>query len=240
MCLKVKNGAVFIADAHESSSTSYFYEFLKKVDSGKIKTPQLFLMGDMFDLLVGDVTYTVRKYQKYIDLINKISLHVEVVYFEGNHDFRLQNLFKNVNVIPFQMQPFKSSLEDSTIVYLSHGDRFEEPLYITYTKIIRSPIVLKFLNMIDFLFFNKVSKTIQNNQLKKDLCRKISNFKEIISSKLDRYNAKSGEFVVEGHYHQNYKFSQSGINYINLPSFACNQSYFIVECSNNDKFAHKK
>jgi len=240
MYLNIKNGAVFIADAHESSSTSDFYKFLQKVDNGKIKTPQLFLMGDMFDLLVGDIAYTVKKYQKYIDLIEKISLHVEVFYFEGNHDFRLKKLFKNVKVIPFEAQPLRAKLEDSTTVYLSHGDRFEKKLYQIYTKLIRNSMILKFLNLVDILFLNKVSNSIQEEQKRKNLCKKIENFEDIILSKLNKYSAKNGEFIVEGHYHQNYKFSQSGINYINLPPFVCNQSYFIVEYSQNDKFAHKK
>ena len=74
----LQDKAIFIADAHESENRDDFFKFLKKIENKEITTPQLFLMGDMFDLLVGDIAYTVKKYQKYIDLIEKISLHVEV------------------------------------------------------------------------------------------------------------------------------------------------------------------
>lgn len=237
MFLKIQNGAIFIADAHENDKRGIFYHFLEKVEKNEIETTQLFLMGDMFDLLVGEVEYSVKKYQKYIDLIDKISLHVEVIYFEGNHDFYLKNLFKNTKVIPIQQQPQKYILEDGTLVYLSHGDKYGGFVHNTYTRVIRSYCVLKFLNFIDKNIQNRISKKIEQDQFKKNICKKIKNFEEIISAKLSYYKAEKNSYIAEGHYHQNYRFKQNDVNYINFPSFACNQSYFIVKCSIDDKFA---
>ena len=240
MYLKIKNQAIFIADAHEDSTRDSFYTFLKQIDSKELSTPQLFLMGDMFDLLVGKVEHGVKKYKKYIDLIEKITLHVEVFYFEGNHDFALSNLFKNVKVIPIQLQPTKFVLEDDTLVYLSHGDKYGGFVHNTYTKLIRSPSVLAILNFIDKQIDNYISKRIENDQLRKKLCSKIDNFEDIISIKIPNYNPQQNSYIVEGHYHQNHMFRQNSVNYINLPSFACNQSYFIVECSKRNKFTQCK
>ena len=234
---KIKNGAIFIADAHEDERKNDFYHFLEQVDSQKITTSQLFLMGDMFDLLVGKVEYGVKKYKKYIDLIEKIALHVEVYYFEGNHDFVLSNLFQNVKVIPIQFQPMKFVLEDDTLIYLSHGDKYGGFTHNTYTKIIRLPLILTILNTMDSISNNYLSKRIEDDQLKKKLCTKIENFENIIGDKIPNYNPEQNSYIVEGHYHQNHMFSQNGVNYINLSSFACNQSYFIVECFQNEKFA---
>jgi len=237
---KIKNRAIFIADAHENDRRDKFYLFLQKIESKEIDTPQLFLMGDMFDLLVGEVEYTVKKYEKYIDLINKISLHVEVFYFEGNHDFVLASLFKNIKVVPILLQPMKFSLEDDTLVYLSHGDKNGGFIHDIYTKLIRSVLLLKILNFVDLQADNFISKKIQNNQHKKNICTKIENFEKIINPKIKKYNPKQNSYIIEGHYHQNYHFTQNRINYINLPSFACNQSYFIVECSKRKKFTQCK
>jgi UDP-2,3-diacylglucosamine hydrolase len=237
MSLKIKNGAIFIADSHEDENKSDFYDFLKKIDSKELPTEQLFLMGDMFDLLVGKVEYGVKKYEKYIKLIDEIALHVEVIYFEGNHDFGLNSLFKNVMVIPLEKQPQYAKLEDDTVVYLSHGDKYADFIHTTYTKIIRSKCVLKVLNTIDIISKYTISKKIEQSQLRKNLCRKIDDFEEIISSKLHLYKAEKGSYIVEGHYHQCHQFEQNGINYLNLPSFACNQSYIIVECFKDEKFA---
>jgi len=237
MCLKIKNGAIFIADAHEDENKNNFYNFLEKIDSKELQTEQLFLMGDMFDLLVGKVEYGVKKYEKYIKLIDKIALHVEVIYFEGNHDFGLDSLFKNVTVISLEKQPQKAKLEDNTVVYLSHGDKYADFIHTIYTKIIRSESITKILNIIDRVNNYKISKAIKKSQLKKNICKKIDNFEEIISQKLPLYKAEKGSYIVEGHYHQCHQFEENGVNYLNLPSFACNQSYFIVECSQDEKFA---
>ncbi len=234
---KIQDGAIFIADAHEDEKREDFYNFLRRVESGDIATKQLFLMGDMFDLLVGKVTYTIKRWRKHIDLINLIALHVEVFYLEGNHDFALLKLFKNVKVIPIQAQPMQFVLEDDTAVYLSHGDKYNGSIYYTYTSLIRLSFLLVVLNSIDMMCGNFISKKVIQAQLKKNLCFKMADFEAIINSKISNYHAKPNSYIIEGHYHQNYRFEKIGINYINLPSFACNKSYIIVECQQDDKFA---
>ncbi|MCD8212614.1 MAG: hypothetical protein LUC34_00900 [Campylobacter sp.] len=47
--------------------------------------------------------------------------------------------------------------------------------------------------------------------------------------KMQHYNAN---IVIEGHYHQGRILNINDKFYINLPAFACNQSYFIVEYEN--------
>ena len=148
-----------------------------------------------------------------------------------------RNVFKNVKVIPLEKQPIKTNLEDNTVVYLSHGDKYADFIHSAYTKLIRSKQILKVLNTIDRISNYKISKTIKQSQLEKNICKKIDNFEEMISSKLHLYKADEGAYIVEGHYHQCHQFEEKGINYLNLPSFACNQSYFIVECLQDEKFA---
>ena len=237
---KIENGAIFIADAHEDERKNDFYLFLQQIESKKIETTQLFLMGDMFDLLIGKVEYSVNSYKRYIELIDQIALHVEVYYFEGNHDFALENLFKNVKIVPIQLQPMQFVLEDNTVVYLLHGDRYSGLVYSAYTKIIRSTTILSILNFFDKKSNYGISKRVKNSQLRKKLCTKIENFEDIIGAKIPKYNPQQNSYIVEGHYHQNYMFRQNSVNYINLASFACNQSYFIVECSKHNKFTQCK
>lgn len=243
MSLKIKNGAICIADAHENDKRDYFYDFLKKIENKEIKTTQLFLMGDMFDLLVGKVKYTVVKYKKYIDLIDKIALHVEVFYFEGNHDFSLENIFENVKVFPIEKQPMIFTSADNSDVILSHGDKYGDFLHMLYTRVIRLKPILVFLNFIDTNIGNKISKKIINDLLEKKICLKIDNFEQKIKNKISKYKVKNEKYIVEGHYHQNKKFDIDNITYINFSSFACNQSYFIVNfqnSANSTEFAEKQ
>ena len=239
MCLKIKDGALFISDAHENDKRDGFYRFLLKIKSKEIDPPQLFLMGDIFDLLVGEVKYTREKYKKELDLIEEIGKHIEVFYFEGNHDFLLKNLFKNVKVIDFDMQP-KLFLMQNSRVLLSHGDKYSDRLHAIYTNIIRNRYLIKILNIFDIIFGYRISKKIENNLLKKHICSQIDGFQNIIKNKIDKNINNIADIIAEGHYHQNRCFIYKNIKYINFPSFACNQSYFIVQLSSETKFIEIK
>ncbi len=239
MCLEIKNGALFISDAHENDKRDGFYRFLLKIKSKEIDPPQLFLMGDMFDLLVGEVKYQRDKYKKYLDLIEDIGKNIEVFYFEGNHDFLLQNLFKNVKVFSFDMQPMMFKMQNQKVL-LSHGDKYNDRLHTFYTSVIRNRFLVKILNVFDFLSGYRISEKIEKDLLKKHICSKIDNFQNIIENKIDKIINITADIIAEGHYHQNRCFVYKDIKYINFPSFACNQSYFIVQLSSQTKFIEIK
>ena len=136
----IKEGAIFLADAHENVNRNGFLKFLRAIDSGEIKEPpQIFLLGDMFDFLTGEGEYTREFYSEHLNLINKISQKVEIFYFEGNHDFRLSNLFdktreiwderemlryKSVRVYDIYDQPANFKTINEERVQIAHGDIF--------------------------------------------------------------------------------------------------------------------
>lgn len=234
--LIIKEGALFIADAHDSSERAFFFDFLVYVNQNP--PPQLFLMGDMFDLLVGSVDYGVKQYQHYIDLIEEIGHKCEVYYFEGNHDFNLSKLFKHVHVIPIEEQPLLCQLPSGKSCLLLHGDKYGSFVQRCYTSIIRNSAVLKVLNGLDVVLDGAISKKIQNDQSKKRLCKQIENFTTLMQQKLHFYPKVN--VIAEGHYHQNVDFMVSGTHYVNFSSFACNQSYFSVQSSSETEFAQKQ
>ena len=234
----IKEGAIFISDAHDNSKRDGFYRFLLDIKSGKLKPTQLFLMGDMFDLFVGEVAYLRDKNRKQIDLLEEIAKDIEVFYFEGNHDFALKSLFKNLKIIDIESQPTLFLANNSRIL-LSHGDKYGGVLHKIFTKIIRNRVLLKILNAADKLCGSCMSKKIVGNLEKKNICSKIQNFESIIKAKLDKYIDSNVGVVAEGHYHQNRSFEYKKYKYINFSSFACNQSYFVVQLHPELKFIEK-
>jgi UDP-2,3-diacylglucosamine hydrolase len=66
----LKNGAVFIADAHYSHSNETLYNVL--INLNKTPPSQLFLVGDIFQLLLN-FPYLIEYNKKVITLINSIS-----------------------------------------------------------------------------------------------------------------------------------------------------------------------
>ncbi|NPA73602.1 MAG: UDP-2,3-diacylglucosamine diphosphatase [Epsilonproteobacteria bacterium] len=223
----VKDGAVFVSDAHVREGRDDFLTLLKKIKSKEIKTSQLFLMGDIFDLLVGGVKYTVIYNKKYIELLNELSKEIEIFYFEGNHDFNLSSLFPNIKIFPIESQPVVFKYQNRNIL-LSHGDVISPFLYKLYTKIIRNKFFLFMVAIVDRACFNAISKKIIDSQKDKNLCHKIKNFKNMIKNRIKKVDISSIDFIVEGHFHQGMEFECLDKRYINLPCFACDKSFFIV------------
>ena len=236
----IKEGAIFIADSHENENRKNFLRFLYALKSGEIKTPQLFLMGDMFDFLAAQCEFFVKFYEPYIEVINEISKKTEIYYFEGNHDFNLAPLFKNVKTYPIGAQPVKFASKCQECVFIAHGDIFL-PLVSKYAlRFLRVKIFLKTMNFFDKFLNFRLSKRILNKLKRKILDYKIPNFKELAEAKVYRYNGLcKADIVIEGHYHQGDIFELGSQKYVNVPSFACEQSYFIVEYVPNIKFARK-
>ena len=236
----VKSGAIFIADSHENENRENFWHFLCALKSGEIKTPQLFLMGDMFDFLAGECDFFVKFYERYVRAIDELGEKMEIYYFEGNHDFNLAELFKNVKAYPIGAQPVKFASECGQSLLIAHGDIFL-PFVSKYAlRFLRVKIFLKTMNFFDKFLNFRLSKRILNKLKRKILDYKIPNFKNLAEAKMRRYNAfYQADVVIEGHYHQGEQYTIGKQKYINIPSFACEQSYFVVEYGQNIKFARK-
>ena len=236
----VKNGAIFIADSHENENRENFWRFLCALKCGEIKTSQLFLMGDMFDFLAGECEFFVKFYERYVRAIDELGEEMEIYYFEGNHDFNLAGLFKNVKAYPIGAQPVKFASECGESVLIAHGDIFL-PFVAKYAlRFLRVKIFLKTMNFFDKFLNFRLSKRILNKLKRKILDYKIQNFKNLADAKMHRYNAfYEADVIIEGHYHQGEQYTIGKQKYINVPSFACEQSYFVVEYGQNIKFARK-
>ncbi|MBL0707666.1 MAG: UDP-2,3-diacylglucosamine hydrolase, partial [Sulfurimonas sp.] len=102
-----------------------------------------------------------------------------------------------------------------------------------YTKLIRNPFVLSFLNFLDLISGHKIIKNLDNYLDKKEDCKEFEGFKEFMQ---DRLSSKySCDYFIQGHFHQNKTLQLKDFTYINLAAFACNQRYFIVKSSKDVK-----
>jgi len=234
--LNIEDKALFIADSHVNKNRDELYAFLELIEKDRVRVSQIFFMGDIFDLLVGGIKFTINYNKKYIDLINKISLKKKIFYFEGNHDFNLTHIFPNIKIFSFEQQPVVFNFQGKKVL-LSHGDILTSLSYKIYTKIIRSSTALFLLNLTDSLINNYISKKIINIQKEKIICNEIKNFNNLIYKRMDKINIKNIDYIVEGHFHQNKKIKYLNTIYINLPSFACNKSFFTVQSQNGFKEA---
>mgnify|MGYP000064127525 CR=1 FL=1 len=86
MFLSIKSEAIFVADSHFNKKNKELLTFLRKIESNEILTSQLFLMGDMIDFISGESRYFVKQNIEVIELLNKLSTTIEIIYLEGNHE----------------------------------------------------------------------------------------------------------------------------------------------------------
>lgn len=234
----LQSGAILIADAHCAPWRTSFIDFLRALESGDVVTPQLILMGDIFDMLYGPIPRTYGYNTEGIDLLNRLCEKIEIVYLEGNHDFLLSNLLPNLHVVRREDQPYIVNYEGKAIA-LSHGDNAMGMGYEIYTALIRSPFVLRFLRTFDTLGNGFIVKWLEKQMQKKSHCRAIENFEVLIANRLKSLNYESIDILIEGHFHQNRIIKFPQFDYINIGAFACNERYFTVQSNQNQPLLHE-
>jgi UDP-2,3-diacylglucosamine hydrolase len=215
----IKEGALFVADAHYPHHGDEFFRLLEALESGKITAPQLFLMGDIFDLLFAYGRYIRRLYPRAIELLNALSTRIEIFYLEGNHDFSLQKIFPNINIIPRSAQPLYMRLGAKRVA-LSHGDRYDTGLgYEIFTLLLRSPLVYLVKP-----WEKKVIDAQMERLSQKKICHKFENFERKVEKILSNY-PEDLDLVIEGHFHQGRRIGP----YLSLPSLACQKKLGLIK-----------
>jgi len=220
--MNINNGAIFIADSHYPHHGNEFLALLQKLDNGTVKASQLFLMGDNFDLLFGYNNYIKTFTIEVIELLQDLSLKIEIYYFEGNHDFCLKELFPNINVYSRDEQPISFKLGNKNIA-ISHGDKYATGFfYGLYCKILRNKITLTLLKPFERIIINYTMRKLS----RKKICNDFIGFEKRVDKILKNY--KDVDLVIEAHYHQSTVVGK----YISLPSLACQSEVAIVEEEN--------
>jgi len=216
---RIEEGALFVADSHYPHHGDEFLLLLENIDSGELVTPQLFLMGDNFDLLFGYNQYIQTFSTLAIELLQKISKKIEIYYFEGNHDFLLDTIFPSITVYPRELQPVIFTYKDR-LIGLSHGDKYMTGLfYNIYSKIVRNRYVIMLLRPFEKFIINyRMEKLSQKN-----ICHNFLDLSERVEAIVACY--PKVDFIIEGHFHQSKVIGA----YYSLPSLACHKKIGIFK-----------
>lgn len=215
----IKENALFIADAHYPHHSKKLLTLLQDIQNSKIQTSQLFLMGDIFDLLFGHNDYIQTFSKEAITLLQTLSQTLEIIYLEGNHDFCLKEVFPNIKVYSRKEQPLHYKLNEQDI-YLSHGDKYETGFgYNLYSKILRNKITLSLLKPFE--------QQIIDHRIKKLKAKKICGIFKGYKKRFDaiRSHYPKDSLIIEGHFHQGLVHE----NYVSLASLACQGKVGIVK-----------
>ncbi len=224
--IEIQENALFIADSHYPHHGNDLFVLLQKIENGDIQTPQLFLMGDNFDLLFGYNDYIKTFSKEVIILLQRLSKTLEIHYFEGNHDFCLSELFPEMRVYSREAQPVFFTFNGKKVA-MSHGDKYATGFgYGLYCKVMRNKHTL--------LVLKPWEKRIIDDRMaklsEKNICHHFEGFEKRVEQILASYG--ESDLVIEGHYHQAKRFGK----YISLPSQACQHQIAVVE---EDKIVFK-
>ena len=215
----MKEQALFIADSHYPHHGDAFLVLLKKLESGEIQTPQLFLMGDNFDLLFGYNDYIKTFSSEAILLLQTLSQKLEIHYFEGNHDFCLTDLFPDIQVYSREQQPIMFQLNEKKVA-ISHGDKYVTGVgYDLYCKVLRNKTTLTLLKPFEKAIIDHRMKKLSQ----KHICFNFNGFEKRVDEILEHYTEAG--LVIEGHFHQCKTLGK----YVSLPSLACQGMVGVID-----------
>jgi UDP-2,3-diacylglucosamine hydrolase len=121
---------IFIADAHLQNETDENYRLLLEFLAGLSgNTDTLFILGDLFEFWIGYPENPFSHYAPVLEQLRRLrERNVEIVYFEGNHDFHMGPFFEKTLRARVCCGPAEFDL-DGKKVYLCHGDQINRADY---------------------------------------------------------------------------------------------------------------
>lgn len=135
---------ICISDVHAApneSSYDLLLSFLDNIESQNCS--QLFLLGDVFDFMIGDFDEYRSLYPAYFLKIKSImDKGIEIYIFEGNHDFHLEQIYKRFDSkINYIKDSLKIKIGQKTFLF-QHGDIVDKDneSYLRWKKIYTSSI----------------------------------------------------------------------------------------------------
>lgn len=234
---------VSISDVHikepDDHAQDLFLQFLESEETSQ--SEYIFLLGDIFDLLVGPGFQVERRYPKVFSKIKSLlESGKKIIQFEGNHDFHFQKLINELlnqwNIDRkqwvYKNKPEVFNLNNQKILFC-HGDEIEigNYSYKFYRLWIRS-FLIKFLA--DYIVPSKWVQSIGDNASKKSRERNNYRYNEeqVDMEVKPRFRKaakkaaqKSGaEVIVCGHSHCLDDYSES-IHYFNNGYFPITKTF---------------
>lgn len=212
--------AWFLSDLHlkdiNERSGIVLLRFLSELDQGRRPCTHLFLLGDIFDLWIGDHDFFYEKFRPFIDLISHLKERgVEVQYFEGNHDVHVKKFWEDRYGIPcftmaeyFDVGPVKVRVE--------HGDlmNLEDKAYLRLRAFLRRRSLEKLAYKIPGGIWNEIG--VRASQLSRRFSGKVrenksEQLRSIIRAHAHRaFKERAFDVIVTGHMHvrDDYEFTE--------------------------------
>lgn len=207
----------------------------------------IFLLGDIFDLVIGPHSQYFRRFPVFFHAIaDLLKAGKQVYYVEGNHDFHLRRLFDSYfKVYPdvprknFHLAPEFILQNGGKSVHLAHGDDMEiENLGYKIFKTIVTSKPLKFYAnyLMPYFLIKNVGETASRISRKRNNKRysKTVDLKPVedkFRRSVELFHIKRGfDIYVCGHSHvKDHYISTNGFEYVNNGYAQFTKTFILIE-----------
>jgi UDP-2,3-diacylglucosamine hydrolase len=225
--------AWFLSDLHlkdlSERRSQWLLRFLLSLANRERPATHLYLVGDIFDLWVGDHDFYERKFQPLIDAILACQkIGIQVTYFEGNHDVHVKKYWENRHRIPCYIEEKYERL-GSMLVRIEHGDLINpnDEAYLKYRGFIRRPFMEKVAQWIPARIMFEIGDFASRQSRKKSSVRRRDSEAELCQMIRDYavrvYEKEPFDLLITGHMHirDDWSFERDGkkIRSVNLGSW---------------------
>ncbi len=197
--------AIFLADAHLAAATDDNYQlllhFLHDLE-GNIDT--LYIMGDLFDFWVGFPSNPFRQFDAVLDALERLVVHgCRLVYFEGNHDFHLGDVFAKRLRAEIHSSPAIETVQGKRF-YLCHGDQInkQDRYYRLLRFLLRSRMVAASVGCFPPSWALRVKARLQrSSQATYQIKKARWNYRKILLDFALDLQKQGYDGLVTGHFH---------------------------------------
>lgn len=197
--------AIFLADAHLRVPTDKNYQillqFLQEITGN---TDTLFIMGDLFDFWIGFPSQPHDDYQPVLNALRAlVASGCRLIYFEGNHDFFLGDIFSHELKAEIYSAPHIMTIQGKRL-YLCHGDQMNsrDYSYRLLRAILRNSLTASLVKIFPPALAYRLRNRLQCSSRSGYHHRAVRwDYGEIVRS-FSRKQCKHGvEGVITGHFH---------------------------------------
>ena len=162
----------------------------------------LFIVGDLFDIFIGNKAIFSQKYRELIDLLKlKCRSGANVYYLEGNHDFLLKGVFAGESRIEIFSEEIIFEW-DQRLFYFCHGDRINprDYSYRAFRMAIRNPLSKCLIDICPGTILDSVGRSLSATSRKYNPNANDETIQMFRNYACDKIS-KGYDFVVMGHSH---------------------------------------
>jgi UDP-2,3-diacylglucosamine hydrolase len=197
--------AIFIADAHLASPEALNFRlllrFLGELE-GKLDT--LYIVGDLFDFWLGFPSHPFTQYDAVLDALDRLVLRgCKLVYYEGNHDFHLGDIFSRRLHAEIHTGPSIESVQGKRL-YICHGDQInrEDHGYLLLRFLLRMSMVAAGVKHVPTAWAEKIREVLQKRSRAGYLVKTSRwDYRQILLDFAGTVQKKGCDGLVAGHFH---------------------------------------